>query len=206
VKPTSDEFEPRRDGWFEHDGIWGEVTIGTVIGGRKRSQRWEIVDQQQVGQTEFGVTLWMRAREQSTGEEFTVKPRTKTSRVTILTQDPADTETPARTPASTGAAIELLVKKLGATHLATRNEVTGEITCPDYTDLYGAENQEVEHLRFAHGLSVDDGISAKDLAVLHGQAHNPKWPNIGKGGFPHRHVPEDLTVFTGRRRNPQEAS
>lgn len=208
MKPTSEDFAPRRDGWFEHKGTWGEVTVGTVIASGKRTERWEIIAQSHGQQVEFGRTLWMRAREQTTGAEFSVGPRFKHNPVTILTQDPRDTETPARTEPSDSAAIMLLVERLGAAHLATRDDATGEITCPDYAagrnhlDEVGnraLSRGEIEHLRFAHGMSVDDDISITDLTTLHGQAHNPKWPNIGKGGFPHRHVPEDLTLLTGIR-------
>lgn len=197
---TSDDFAPRRDGWFEHVGKWEEVTLGTVIASGKRSERWEIVEQAHGAQVEYGHTLWMRAREQTTGAEFTVRPRTKTSKVTILTQDPRDTKTAPPTEPSDAEAIQLLIRELGAVHLATKDEVTGEITCPDYAsghsygdNRYGRE--EIEHLRFAHGLSVDDNMDVAARTTLHGQAHNPKWPNIGKGGFPHRHVPEDLSYF-----------
>ena len=204
MKPTSDEFEPRRDGWFEHRGVWGEVVVGTVIGSRKRTERWEVIDVAHGKQVEFGHTLWMRCREQTTGAEFTAPPKLKTQTVTILTQDPADRETGPVVEPTDSEAIMVLVEKLGATLLATKDNITGEVTCPDYasgrTHLDQAEPQaisrgEIEHLRLAHALSVNDDISLVDLATLHGQAHNPKWPNIGKGGFPHRHVPEDLSLI-----------
>lgn len=204
MKQTAEDFAPRRDGWFEHKGTWEEVSLGTVIAGQKRSERWEIVEQAHGTQVEYGHTLWMRAREQSTGAEFTVRPRMKTSAVTILTQSPLDTKTAPPTEPSDSEAIMLLVQELGAVHLATKDNVTGEITCPDYAsghsngdNRYGRE--EIEHLRFAHGLSVDDDISIVERTTLHGRAHNPKYPDIGKGGFPHRHVPEDLSLFTGKR-------
>lgn len=200
MKMTADDFAPRRDGWFEHKGKWEEVSLGTVIAGRKRSERWEIVEQAHGAQVEYGHTLWMRAREQTTGLEFTVKPRAKTSTVTILTKDPRDTKTAPPTEPSDTEAIQLLIRELGAVHLATKDEVTGEITCPNYEaghsygdNRYGRE--QIEHLRFAHGLSVDDDMDVAARTTLHGQAHNPKWPNIGKGGFPHRHVPEDLSFM-----------
>ena len=133
MKPTSDEFMPRRDGWFEHAGTWEEVTVGTVIcNAQRRTERWEIVDVAMSTPVPFMHTLWMRAREQTTGAEFTVKPRTKVNKVVILTQDPADTKTPPLTPPSDADTIMLLVEKLGATHMASRDEKTGEITCPDY--------------------------------------------------------------------------
>ncbi len=200
MKVTAEDFQPRRDGWFEHKGKWQEVSLGTVIAGRKRSERWEIVEQAHGAQVEYGHTLWMRAREQTTGAEFTVRPRQKNSAVTILTQSPADTKTAPPTEPSDTEAIQLLIRELGAVHLATKDEITGEITCPDYAsgrsygdNSYGRE--EIEHMRFAHGLQVDDDMSVVEWITLHGRAHNPKYPDIGKGGFPHRHVPEDLSMF-----------
>lgn len=214
MKPTGDDFEPRRDGWFEHKGTWEEVTVGTVICNKqRRSQRWEIIEQAHGVQVQFGHTLWMRAREQTTGEEFTVAPRTKTYPVTILTQSPADTKTAPPTPPTDSEALALLVEKLGATLLATRDETTGEITCPDYASgavHEGAERggmkAEMEHLRTAHGIdtSVYEAMPFDqriiEVTTIHGRAHNPKYmADLNKGGFPHRHVPEDLTIFTGKR-------
>lgn len=206
--PTSDDSDPRRDGWFEHRGTWEEVTVGTIVAGRKRTERWEILEVAHGRQVEFGFTLWMRARDQVSGDVYTMKPRPKVDPVTILTQDPRDTETPDPTAPTDTEAIMVLVEMLGAVQLARRNETTGEVTCPDYESgrhhlpghLEDLHRAEVEHLRFAHGTSVNDDVSAEDLTTLHGQAHNPKWPNIGKAGFPHRHVPEDLKLFTGFRR------
>lgn len=203
MKQTSDDFEPRRDGWFEHEGAWDEVTVGTVIGTRKRSERWEIIAQGHGQQVQYGHTLWMRAREQTTGAEFSVEPRLKTSKVTILTQDPRDRKTAPPTEPSDTEAIQLLIRELGAVHLATRDETTGEITCPDYvysSHIPGIGDRQIgrgltEHMRFAHGMEVEDNLDIATLTTLHGQAHNPKWPNIGKGGFPHRHVPEDLNYL-----------
>lgn len=203
MKPTSDDFEPRRDGWFEHKGTWQEVVVGTVLASKKRSERWEVIDVAMANHVEYGKTLWMRVREQTTGVEHTIPPRQKTTQVTILTQDPRDTKTGEPTEPSNADAIMLLVKELGAEVMATRDNVTGEITCPDYTydsHIPGHGDRQIsrgliEHLRFAHQHPVNDDIDLVSLITLHGQAHNPKWPNIGKGGFPHRHVPEDLSMF-----------
>lgn len=204
MKPTGD-VKPRRDGWHEHEGTWGEVTVGTVIAtSASRTQRWEIVEQAMSTPVPFMKTLWMRAREQTSGAEFTVTPRTKTSKVIILTQDPADTQTPPRTPPADADAIMLLIEELGATLLATRDEETGEIVCPDYIDETHREDGRllvglIEHMRFAHGMKVDDGISLADAYTLHSAAHDLT-SGVTRGGFPHRHVPEDLTLITGKRR------
>ena len=204
MKPTGD-VPPRRDGWHEHDGKWGEVVVGTVIANaQRRTERWEIVDQAMATPVPFAKTLWMRAREQTTGAEFTVRPRAKDGKVIILTQDPADTKTGERTPPSDADAIMLLVTELGATLLATRDETTGEITCPDYIDeshLEGAQATRrglIEHMRVAHGMKADDDLSLVDAITLHGTAHDLN-SGVTKGGFPHRHVPEDITLITGKR-------
>jgi len=64
---------------------------------------------------------------------------------------------------------------------------------------------ELEHLRFAHGVDTtwleemhwEDRI--RETGAFHGRCHDSRHPE-GKGGFPHRHIPEDLTIFTGIRR------
>jgi hypothetical protein len=209
VNPTDDDFKPRLDGWFEHKGTWGEVTVGTIIAdANSRTKRWEIID------TSHGTapippmkTLWMRAREMTSGETFTVEPRTKTTRVIILTQDPADTSTPDYTPPSDTEAVWALVEGLGATLMASRDEATGEITCPDYTyeshlDGDGAIYRGLlEHMRVAHAWSERAGEAGPNLAsaiTAHAQMHDLNNP-LGKGGFPHRHVPEDLNLIIGRK-------
>lgn len=201
MKPTSDDEDPRRDGWFEHEGTWQEVTIGTVIANRqRRSERWEIMDVAMGTHAQYGRTLWMRAREHSTGAEFTVEPRLKTARVTILTRDPADTDTGPIAEPSDGEAIMAVVNTLGAEFLASRDSATGEITCPDYIydshieGDYGIQRGLIEHMKFAHAHRVAPDTHLADLMTIHGRAHNPKYPEIGKGGFPHRHIPEDLTI------------
>lgn len=202
MNPTSDDFAPRRDGWFEHDGVWGEVTVGTVIASGRRTERWEIVEQAMATPVPPMKTLWMRAREQTTGAEFTVEPRTKTNKVIILTQDPADTETPPLAPPSDADAVMLLVEELGATLLATRDETTGEITCPDYTyeshlDGDGAILRGlIEHMQIAHGMVAHADLSLVDAITFHARAHDHN-SGLTQGGFPHRHVPEDLKLLTG---------
>lgn len=208
MKATSDDSLPRRDGWFEHRGTWEEVTVGTVLAdpGGSRSKRWTVTEVSMGApphHIQYGYTLWMRIREATTGEMHTIAPRPKPNLVTILTQDPADRRTADPTAPSDADAIALLISELGAEHLATRDDTTGEITCPDYvvhSHIPGHGEKQIsrgliEHLRFAHAMSVDDEINLVTLFETHGHAHNPAWPNIGKGGFVHRHVPEDLSTF-----------
>lgn len=206
MKPTAEDFEPRRDGWFEHRGIWDEVRIGTVLGTNKRTERWEVIAMAHGQQVEFGRTMWFKVREQTTGVEHNIEPKVKTAGVTILTQDPRDTQTGPPTEPTDTEAIMLLVEQLGATLLATRDELTGEVTCPDYEagsnhlDEVGngaIKRGLLEHLRLAHDLRDDQilGDEIESLITLHGACHNPKHPEVGKGGFPHRHVPEDLSII-----------
>ena len=203
--PTSDDAQPRRDGWFEHKAQWGEVVVGTTIADvSSRTRRWDIIEVSQATHVQYGHTLWMRAREQTSGEEFTVRPRVKTSSVVILTQNPADTKTGAITPPSNADAIMLLVEQLGATHLASRDERTGEITCPDYlydshipTSHSHIKRGLIEHMRYAHALQVDDEVGLLDAINTHAHAHHLATSG-GKGGFPHRHTPEDSVLITGK--------
>lgn len=205
MKPTDDDAQPRRDGWFEHKAQWGEVVLGTTIADvSSRTRRWDIVEVSQATHTQYGHTLWMRAREQTSGEEFTVRPRVKTSSVVILTQDPADTKAGEPSPPSSTDAIMLLVEKLGATHLASRDVKTGEVVCPDYTyDSHLPSGPAhirrglIEHMRYCHGMKPADDLGLLDAINQHAHAHHVATSG-GKGGFPHRHVPEDSVLITGR--------
>lgn len=202
MKPTSDDAAPRADGWFEHRGTWGEVVLGTVLADHeRRSKRWEIVDVAMHAPVRYGDTLWMRAREQVSGEEVTIAPRVKVHPVTILTQDPADTATAEPTPPSDAEATLLLIQELGAEVLAHHDTVTGEVVCPDYIHRGHGDQPHrnirdglVEHLRVAHGIKAGDGDYLA-ISKIHDAEHHPR--TQGSGGFPHRHVPEDLTIFTG---------
>lgn len=208
MMPTGDDFSPRRDGWYEHKGTWDEVTVGTVIAdANSRTKRWEIIAQSHgTGQIEPMKTLWMRAREQTTGEEFTSPPRTKTAKVTILTRDPADTKTAEPTPPTDTEAVWALVEGLGATLMASIDDATGEVTCPDYTyeshiesDGLNIKPGLLEHMRVAHGhdhFDHDDDLAS--LISLHARMHHNENP-LSQGGFPHRHVPEDLNLIIGRK-------
>lgn len=199
-----DDFKERRDGLYEHRGTWDEVTVGTLLATDKRSEAWEVIATAHGPQVQYGYTLWFRVRERTTGEEKSLAPRMKIDRVNILTEQPETLTTPPRTPPSDAEQILLLVESLGATVLATQDNATGEITCPDYAsghsvgdNRYGRE--EIEHLRIAHNIDAE-GMRVEDRVTLHGRAHSPKHPTIGKTGFPHRHVPEDMALLAGKMR------
>lgn len=206
MRETAEDFEPRRDGWFEHAGTWGEVMVGTVIANDRRSQRWEVIATAHGPQVRDGYTLFMRVREQTSGEEHTVQPRMKVAPVTILTKDPLDTVPTGELVEPTDTeAILRIIDTLGAIHIATKDERTGEIVCPNYAYDYSiGMSAEIEHLRLAHGVDVSifNGLETDDfvraVTTTHGQAHRPGRPE-GSAGFPHRHVPEDLAIFTGKR-------
>lgn len=198
--PTAEDSQPRRDGYFEHKGTWDEVSVGTILAdGDRRSKRWEVIATSHGEQVQYGYTLWFRVRDE-TGAEATITPRLKTLQAVMLTKSPLDRKGVPPTEPSDTAAIQLLIASLGATVMATRNEITGEITCPDYNFDPGHFNGDrrrglVEHMRFAHGMTVDGTITIEEAIPLHGHAHDPKWSDVGKCGFPHRHLPEDLSFL-----------
>lgn len=198
MKPTSDEFKPRRDGYFEHRAQWGEVVIGTLMPDpSSRVKIWEVVDQAHGKTVDYGMTLYMRIREVSTGVEHTIRPRLKTHWTSVLTRDPADTVLPPASgrPSDAEAILEV-ANSLGGVVMSWIDSETGEVQCPDHAYIDGSATKwMIDHLRRAHKLSVDDGADPNDLVPLHSQAHNPAWPNIGKDGYPHRHVPEDLSFL-----------
>ena len=198
---TADDFEPRRDGWFEHKGTWDEVTVGTVVGNGKRSEAYEVLATAHGQQVEYGYTLWFQMKNLVTGEVFPVEPKWKVAPVTILTRDPRDIKTPDVTFPVDSEAIMLVVQELGAETMAMHDSKTGEVHCPDYIlspgHLKGPKNRQRglrEHLKFAHGIEevaeLDDWeLDVKNLHNRHSLAHLNPEPGAG---FPHRHVPEDL--------------
>ena len=200
MMPTAEDFEPRRDGWFEHKGTWDEVTVGTILADKdRRSKWWEVIATSHGDQVQYGYTLWFRVRDE-TGAEATIAPKLKSLQARILTRSPLDKKgLPPSEPSDT-AAIQLVIEQLGAVRLATRNDITGEITCPDYIFDPGHADGDrrrglIEHMRFAHGMTVDGTLTTEEAIPLHGHAHDPKWVDVGKSGFPHRHLPEDLSFL-----------
>lgn len=200
MNPTGDDFIPRRDGYFEHRGTWGEVGIGTLLGHReKRSAVYEVIDIAQATHARYGFTNWIRIRDRATGEEHSLEPRPRSQGTIILTLDPRDEVVRESSHPTDAEAIMTVVRTLGAELLASHDTATGEVTCPDYihrSHIPGYGDRQIsrgliEHLRIAHRHPVDDGTDLITLANTHGMAHDPRWPNIGKGGFPHRHVPEE---------------
>lgn len=193
-KPVDPEAPRRRDGYLERRGTWGEVTVGSLLATSwNRTSRWRIVAVSHPPQIGALETLWMRARDEVSGQEFSIPPRRKTLPVTFLVQDPTE-EPPPATPAEDAEQVALLVEKLGAQVIATRDNATGEIHCPQFE---GPADSLLDHIRLAHGLDTS-GLAALGLddkirqsIELHGRLHNRDAANPPSPyGFPHRHVPE----------------
>jgi hypothetical protein len=190
---------PRRDGLIEAKGTWGDVTVGSVLASGKRTEIWDVVDSKQPDQHEYAHTHWFKIRERSSGAIHAVKPKMVNAKVTFLLTAPNEVP-PARTPSPDGEDIEakmrLLVAELGAVEIYTRDSATGEITCP-------ANHYDVlDHMRVAHDIDTTalEAIESSDeriaqMFTIHGRAHSPKHPAVGKGGFAHRHVPEEHDII-----------
>ena len=197
---------PRRDGLIEARGTWGEVTVGTLIASGKRTEVWEVVDTQAgAGQIEPHKTLWFKMRERATGREFAKQPTMINIPVTLLLE-PGQESLPPITPASDGDALALLVEELGASLIATKDNTSGEIWCPDYDAGAGSKAGDggaayLMHLQVCHDIDTSalEALPWQERIVektrIHGRAHSAKFPHIGKGGFAHRHVPEDHSLI-----------
>lgn len=186
----TDPKPKRRDGLVEREGVWGDVGVGSVLAGRLKSDIWEVTDVAHPQQIEPGKSLWVRMVNRKTGEEVSVPPRLLTKKVTFLLEDEGQS-IPVPLPASDAEAIALVVEKLGATELATQDATTGEIWCPDPHSWFDPE-EILNHLRVAHGMDTTDLTTPELYSAAHGRAHAIAHPTIGKGGFPHRHVPEEI--------------
>lgn len=168
---------------------WGDLGIGHVI--LKDGRKWTVVDARTPDQYEYGHSAWLRI-EAPNGEAHSIAPKVVKRKVTVLIDPDADPIPPV-SHIHGSAEAALLVEQLGAVEIATRDEKTGEIWCP--WAQYATE--AITHLELAHGI---DMTNVEDDALvrgkLHGKAHDLDYPLIGKtGGFPHRHVPEDLSII-----------
>lgn len=198
MKETPEDFKPRRDGWFEHAAEWREITVGTVLAQRDtRTQAWEVIDLAHGSEPiPFNHTLWMRLKNTKSGEIITLPPRNKNGTCVVLTHSPLDTETPALTVPSDADAVALLVESLGATHLATKDEETGIVFCPDYVWEGHIDDEAplpltrglIEHLAFAHNLTAPEGVDYTALLIKHGEQHRSTGNHAA---FPHVHLPEE---------------
>lgn len=170
---------------------WGDLGIGHVI--PRDGRKWTIVDAATPDQYEYGHSNWLKVRAPN-GEEHAIAPKPLTRKVTVLIDPEADPIPPA-SHVHGSAEAALLVEQLGAVELATRDERTGEVWCPWPGNEGSGGEAALVHLQVAHNLDTS-GIedTAEARAKIHGRAHDPRHPLFGKGGFPHRHVPEDLSI------------
>lgn len=209
------------DGLFEWRGKAGQVRVGHVVQGARRTKNdvWEILEMKHPAQFEYGCTLWWRVVNKATGQVAAVPPKSITAPVTFLlseeefemaekTRRPPDL--PHQWPVDSDEVL-LLAEKLGARDMASRDNETGEITCPSYaagqrhTPVWRPGIlmvDEIEHLKICHGLDVGGLEAISDpnellLAVAkeHGALHGPRSSAMAHKGFPHRHTPEDRTIL-----------
>jgi len=209
VKETPEDFKPRRDGWFEHTALWSEVTVGTVLAQRDtRTQAWEVIATSHgIEPIPFNSTLWLRLRNTKTGQEITLPPRNKTGTCVVLTRDPLDTETAPPTDPVDVDTVLLVVESLGATLLATKDEETGVVYCPDYVWTGHIDDEApqpltrglIEHLAFAHNIVAPEGTDYTAALIKHGEQHRATG---NSAAFAHVHLPEEDTVtdFVRNRR------
>lgn len=205
------------DGLVPWNGRAGDVRVGHILQGDSKAKKdvWEVVDTRNPNQYDMGQTPWLRVQRLGTEEIVAVPPKTIRETVTfMLTPDEfAHAEALGRPPhlpkvmLSDAAEVALLVESLDAKHLATRDDVTGEIWCPAYaTGRRHSEDwrpgvlvkDELEHMRIAHGMDVtaleeitDWEDQMNKVIHHHGVAHRDNLP----GGFPHRHVPEEINFL-----------
>jgi hypothetical protein len=180
-------------------GTYADITVGSLIHGRNGHQNdaWEVVEMRNPVQHELGKGPWLRVINVTTGEESRIPPRHLTSPVTFLVDEHLiETEEPKMSPEllpprqelSDQAAVDLLVRELGATEIARKDHATGIITCPAYEERMLPMAEYRRHLEIAHGIDMtnvpDDPAT---VVTLHGKSHNPSEPYVGKGGFPHQH-------------------
>lgn len=206
MKPTEDSFEPRADGLFPHRGIWDEVTVGTLLAAPRKNEVYQVIATKHPPQVEYGKTLWFRIRNLATGEEMSIPPRRFNETVVILTQTPLGGPTAPPTRPEDTDAIMAVVEGLGASMLATIDNVTGEVTCPDYimtSHIPGLGNMRnsrglLEHLQIAHGFDPNvlrPTWTYAEIFKTHNGFHNSRREEYGGGLFPHRHVPEDRSIL-----------
>lgn len=206
VKPSDPDAPPRRDGWLERHGTWAEVTVGSILADHTRTGAWEVIATATAPQIETNCTQWFRVRSLTTGEEASISPRLVTTRATFLFRD-NESQPPPRVPAADGEQMAMLVETLGAQEFAVWDAETGEVWCPNYASGRGHDGRmdgftsvvdEIEHLAVCHGMDVS-GLQALSpleqidaVRTAHGPLHDVKGARVpGRGGFPHRHVPED---------------
>lgn len=195
-----EDQKPRRDGLIEAIGTWGEVTVGARLAlTPNRTDIWEVTDTKAPDQWEYGHTSWFQVVEQGTGVTRAVKPKLVNHKVKILLGSPDETLPPRQPVGDADEVYTMLTTIMGPMQeIYTQDRATGEVWCP--WDFAGPDG-ELRHLRDGHNVDTAalEAIDAASRRIteayrLHGQAHNPKYA-ISKGGFPHRHIPEDHSIL-----------
>jgi hypothetical protein len=203
------------DGLVPWDGRAGDIRVGHIIQGSTKAKRdvWKVIDTRNPHQYDVGRTPWLRVQRLGTEQIEAVPPKTVRTPVTFMLT-PEEFEHAAmygsvpalpKTLLADADEIALLVEKLGATEIVSKDHETGEMWCPNYA--YGRRHtaewepgililDQLHHLQICHGMDITGLEDITDweqqmLAVInhHGEAHRDNLP----GGFPHRHVPEDTT-------------
>lgn len=204
MKETPEDFKPRRDGWFEHTAFWYEVAVGTVLAQRDtRTQAWEVIATAHGTEPiPFNSTLWLRLKNTKSGDEVTIPPRNKYGTCVILNHDPLDVSLETPVVPTDAEAVATLVETLGASHLATKDDASGIVWCPDYVWNSHIDKAEpkpltrglLEHLAFAHNLIPGAEVDTEDYATvltLHGEQHR-RTGNMA--AFAHAHLPDEDTT------------
>jgi hypothetical protein len=190
-------------------GTFNQVRIGSLIQGYRATNDdvWEIIDMRHPAQFDHGSTPWFRARQVGTESEVSIPPKPGTYTCTFMVAEDSvdpDVEKPKLdpetvgdpSPLSDGPEIALLVEKLGATLIASRDNATGVWHCPPYEQSPGGRVEYVSHIEIAHGISLEAAdTSIEALTTLHGRAHADSYdkPSVMTGGFPHVHDYQDST-------------
>lgn len=208
--------EPLRMAW---EGRVGQARVGHFIQGRRRTldDIWEITEMRHPTQIVYGHTLWWRVANTTTGLTAAIPPRVVSARIRfMLTPEEHDLAQKLRRPPwlphqwpVDSEEVFMLVDTLGAKEIATRDETTGEVHCPDYDGtfntarpygaLYGIE--EIEHLRICHGLDTSalEALTGDERTIAitkaHGPLHSPAATRSPQRGFPHRHTPENTSIL-----------
>jgi hypothetical protein len=194
------------------EGRAGQVRVGHFIQGTRRTldDIWEVLEMKNPDQIRYGEGLWWRVANTTTGEEAAIPPKMVNSKVRfMLTPEEHELAEERRRPPDLphqypidSEEVLLLVEQLGAREIATRDNETGEITCPNYAEGMFHTVDEITHLRICHGLDVS-GLEAignweeRMIATIkaHGELHSAQGRKVAHKGFPHRHVPEDHSIL-----------
>jgi hypothetical protein len=186
-------------------GTYGDIRIGSLIQGYKarNDDVWEVIDMRTPEQFDHSTSPWFRAVNKASGEKVSIPPKSLHYPCMFMvpeeTVDP-DEEKPKLDPDTVGPhrplsdqeAVDLLVKELGASEIATKDHETGIVTCPPYEQGMFPRHEYLAHLEVAHGIDTSGIVDApiEQVVTIHGEAHSKNWTNPRPWearGFPHQH-------------------